>query len=66
MPWITLKFRMPEEQQDLDMALQAAKYKYALDDMSEYLRGKIKYTMLTDNERLLLEDARAHLLEALD
>ena len=43
MPVVSIQFTMPEEQQDLDLALKAGKYQAALWDLDQWLRSYTKY-----------------------
>jgi hypothetical protein len=38
-----LKFNLPEEQSDFDLAFNGAKAQFALDDMDQWLRSQTKY-----------------------
>lgn len=52
-----LSFKLPEEKEEHELALNGAKYKYALDEMDEYLRKILKYddTITTDKESIYKE-----------
>jgi hypothetical protein len=43
MPEVVLKFSLPSEQQDFDLALNAAKYNAVLWDLDQWLRSYTKY-----------------------
>lgn len=60
-PIATLQFNLPEHREDLMDALNGVKYKIALDDMDNYLRGKLKYEDLPDAVNEALQAARDHL-----
>jgi len=38
-----LKFNLPEDQSDFDLAVNGAKAQFALDDMDQWLRSQTKY-----------------------
>ncbi len=38
-----LEFNLPEEQQEFNQASNAVNYLVALEDFSQYIRGRIKY-----------------------
>lgn len=40
---VYLKFDLPEEREEYELAYNGAKYKYALDDLDDWLRAQIKY-----------------------
>lgn len=40
---VILEFTLPEEQAELDLTVQAPALRDALDDLREYLCGKVKY-----------------------
>lgn len=43
MPKLYLAFNMETEREDYEMAVNGAKYKFALDDLDNFLRHVIKY-----------------------
>jgi hypothetical protein len=43
MPRVYLKFEIPQETEEYELAYNGAKYKYALDELDEWLRNTIKY-----------------------
>jgi hypothetical protein len=43
MPRVYLKFEIPQESEEYELAYNGAKYKYALDELDEFLRHKLKY-----------------------
>lgn len=67
----TLEFTLPDEEGELHMALLANRYKSALEDISQYLRGLVKHeghTQFKDTAEMA-EKVREHfheLTEGLD
>jgi hypothetical protein len=58
MPVHTIKFNLPEEQEELDTTLKASSYSIALSDIDNLLRSKIKYGGLDvehHNEKIVLD-----------
>lgn len=55
MPVVSLRFKLPEEKEDMEMALKAFNYKNTLDELDKFLRNKIKYT---DELTINLEEMR--------
>ena len=55
MPMGILKFKLPEETEDFEMAQKAWKYKLVLDDLMEYLRRLAKYE---DQETVSIEELK--------
>lgn len=43
MPRVYLKYELPMEEEEYSLAYNGAKYKYALDEIDEWLRKIIKY-----------------------
>ena len=58
-----LFFRLPEEADEHDMALKGASYRYALDEMDNFLRGKLKYQELDPAAHAAFQEARSYLNE---
>jgi len=56
-----LIFNLPEEQEEFEMASNAIKYSIVLSDIDNYLRSKIKYTDLTDEQYKVYEEVREQL-----
>jgi hypothetical protein len=54
-----LEFQLPEEQEAFDMAVRSSAYYLALLDLSNFLRQKVKYSNLTNDERKAYEAIRA-------
>lgn len=58
-----LEFNLPEESVEHLLALRGDAYKYALDDMDNYLRTRLKYEELPDAVVEALQAARNKLNE---
>lgn len=63
MPKVTLHYNLPEEQDEFDLAYRGAKLACAVEDFDNYLRGKLKYEELTDEQYKLYEEVRNKLWE---
>jgi len=62
-----LKYNLPEEQEEFDIANKGWKYRSALIEIDEYLRSKIKYDeSLTDEQYKVYEDTRTKFWEILN
>jgi hypothetical protein len=59
----TLVFDLPEEEEDFNLAVKAIHYKIVLDDVDNHLRGKLKYSELTQEVYDALSEVRSFLLE---
>lgn len=57
----TIRFTMPEHQEDLQYAIHGIDYKIALDEMDNYLRARLKYEELSEEVATALQTARDHL-----
>ncbi len=57
----TLKFKLPEDEEDLLLAQSGALYKGVLDDMDNWLRNKIKYQEISKAEREIYTLTRQYL-----
>lgn len=44
MSYATLRFKIPDEKEEFEMACHAIDYKIAIDDFKEKLRGLLKYS----------------------
>lgn len=55
-----LSFKLPEEQEEFESALNGSKYKGALEDLDNWLRGLAKYQ---DQETVSIEEVRQKLRE---
>lgn len=61
----TLKFTLPEERQEFEMATNGPKYKAVLWQLDQYLRSQIKHADLSDAQAGTLELVRTELHEML-
>ena len=62
----TLTFTLPEEQEEFQCAVDAVQWKSAMDDMSNWLRAKLKYDELTPEQDAAFEEARKYLFSILE
>jgi hypothetical protein len=62
----TLTFRLPEEQQEFDYAVKGNDWHIVVEDMSNWLRSKLKYEELTPEQDAAYEEARKHLFAILE
>lgn len=61
-----LKFKLPEEQEEFEIANKGWKFRLALSTYDQYLRSKLKYDeSLTDEQYKVYEEARAKFWEIL-
>jgi small-conductance mechanosensitive channel len=58
-----LKFNLPEEREEFELASNAAKYSIVLSDIDNHLRSKIKHADLTDEQYEVYEEVRKQLWE---
>jgi hypothetical protein len=63
MPEAILKYNLPEEQDDFELATNAGKYYSVLWDLDQYLRNFVKYT--SDREDPVLTDTMAKVRDEL-
>lgn len=56
----TLEFKLPEDQEEFEIASNANKYKYILSELDQLLRRRTKYAPDTQSEEIIttLEDLR--------
>lgn len=61
----TLTFSLPEEQDELDITLDARKNAYIVEQLCQYLRQKIKYASdsMTDDQISTYRDVQTKLYE---
>jgi hypothetical protein len=57
----TLTFTLPEEQEEFQCAVDGSEWKSAMDDISNWLRAKLKYEELTPEQDAAYEAARNQL-----
>jgi hypothetical protein len=58
-----LKFKLPEERLEHEMALKASDYASALSSIREHLRGKLKHGELSEEQRAVLEELQRFVCE---
>jgi len=57
----TLTFTLPEEQEEFYLAAKGAEWRIVLEDMDNYLRGRLKHEDLSEDADKALDAAREHL-----
>lgn len=62
MPKAILEFQLPEEDLDFQYAQKGANYFFALEDIDEWLRKRIKYGDLSAKESEIYEHLRQTIL----
>lgn len=62
----SLHFKLPEERADLDDAVNAQKFKSVISELDNWLRGKIKYEDLPEQESNAYQKARDKIHEFLN
>lgn len=58
MPKVTLEFNLPEEQTEFDDARKGTRTSIILFDMDNYLRSKLKYSELTEEQAEIYQEVR--------
>lgn len=66
MPEAILKFDLPDESYEFRMANHGAEYYVVLWDMDQWLRERLKYGNLPDEQVVILEEVRSKLNELMD
>lgn len=61
----TLEFNLPEEREEYGLCNQASSLHCALWDFAQFLRGKIKYETLTEEQYAVYEEVRTKFYETL-
>jgi hypothetical protein len=62
-----LKYNLPDEQYDFNNAINGNNLHTILEDLDEYIRGKMKYSVgLTEDQMDTYEDVRSYLHNLLD
>lgn len=61
----TLKFSLPEENDDFETATNGWKYRSVLIEFDNFLRSKLKYEELTENEDRVYDKIRTELWDLL-
>jgi hypothetical protein len=57
----TLTFTLPEEQEEFYLAAKGADWRIVLEDMDNYLRGRLKHEDLSEDAAVALDAARERL-----
>jgi len=57
----TLTFNLPEEQIEFETAVNAYKYRGIISELDTFLRNKLKYSELTDEEYKVYDTVRQQL-----
>ncbi len=60
-----LKFDLPDEKSDLEMAVHATKAFCAIEDFKNIIRAKLKYCDLPEEQSKVWEEVRARFYEAI-
>jgi len=63
MPRMTLAFKLPEEAEEMKLAMNGARLEYNMDEFDNFLRSKIKYENLTTQEYEIYEAIRTKFWE---
>lgn len=65
MPKVTLRFNLPEETHEFNLANKGHFYADVIDDLDDYLRSKIKYGSegMSDEQYQVYEEIRKKLTE---
>lgn len=66
MPKATLSFSLPEEQHEFETATNGGSYLAALQELDNYLRGRLKYEELSEEVDAALQAARDKLHEEMN
>jgi hypothetical protein len=62
----SLRYTLPEEQEELTAALQAIAMRGALQEMDNWLRSELKYGYPPEGRAKALQEARDHLFRLLE
>ena len=54
----TIRFKLPDEQPELDLAMKAGRMASLIDEWTEYLRNKVKYEELSETELKIYTEIR--------
>jgi len=63
MPSAILRFKLPEEQSEFDLAYNGARLSVVIEDLDNYLRNRLKYDELSEEQYHCYERIRAKLTE---
>jgi len=61
-----LEFDLPEEDEEFNMAIKGALYRYVLQDVDNFMRDRIKYGNLPDKDADIYEEVRKHIYDCLE
>lgn len=61
-----LEFNLPEESEEHSNALNGSSYRYNIKDFDNWLRNKLKYENLSEQESKLFQEVRDKLREFMD
>lgn len=65
MPKATISFSLPEEKEEYETTMKAVSYACALEDFRNYLRSRLKYEELTEEQSKTLDEVRTKFFEIL-
>ena len=60
---VTLRFNLPEEKEELEMAQKGIDYSIALDNIRNHIRSKLKYSELSEAEVKVWEEIQENVYE---
>lgn len=58
MPKVILEYNLPEDKEELDITMKASHYFCALEDLDNFLRGKIKYGEQSEEITAIYQEVR--------
>lgn len=61
-----LKYNLPEDNYEFNNAINGTKLRGILEDVDTYLRNKLKYESLTEDQNDIYQDVRDYLYNLLD
>lgn len=62
----TLKFNLPEEQEEFDMACKSHAYRRVIEDIASYMRRRWKHEVLMVEQEHIIEEIQGKLYELLE
>ena len=63
MPKAILEFNLPEEREEFENAHKGVHYLIVIEDLDNFLRAKLKYTELTEEQATIYQEVRDKLWE---
>lgn len=63
MPKVIMEFNLPDEAEELKDAQNGTNYSIQLDNFANFLRSKLKYSELTEEQYAIYEEIRSKLWE---